>query len=47
MIGYNEKNPSGCRKVTLWPPLSMTLMFDIFGAREYPGVLLPARLLSV
>lgn len=34
IVGYNEKYPSGLRNVILWPPLSITLAFDIFPTGE-------------
>lgn len=39
--GYNEKYPSGLRKVTLWPPLSRTLTFDALAAKPDPFKLKP------
>lgn len=41
MVGYNEKYPSGLRNVTLSPPLSITLTFEIFAGRPNPVELNP------
>ena len=36
IVGYNEKNPSGLKKVALCPPLRITLIFDTFPGRPNP-----------
>lgn len=43
MLGYNEKYPSGLRKVMFWPPLSKTLTLDILPGKAYPFVPRPAK----
>lgn len=42
-VGYNVKYPSGLRKETLWPPLSITLAFDNFPGRANPLTPIPAK----
>lgn len=41
--GYNEKYPSGLKKVTFWPPLSMTFTFEALADKPDPFKLKPIK----
>lgn len=43
MVGYNEKYPSGFRKVARSPPFNMTLGFVIFIGRPIPFAATPVQ----
>lgn len=40
-VGYNEKYPSGLRKVTCWPPFNITFALDTFTGRPNPFAATP------
>ena len=44
MEGYNEKYPSGLRKVTCWPPFNITFAFDTFKGRPNPFAAAPMKI---
>lgn len=46
MVGYNEKYPSGLRKVTCWP-FNITLAFDTFAGRPNPFAATPIEKVNI